>query len=216
MSFEKPYPPDPITYTHYNTIIDQLEARFGSKAENYLKDTTQIINTRGNIWTPTPGSIQQAINDLYNDQGGAIIIPKCMITETQPWTLDQEYPVYIHGAGMCWHDTNRGTMIKFDLSNDVHAIDLDAKNIIHFGAITDLTLMHGTGNRDMIHLDGVTDYHIERVYINQAPRHAVHVESTQDSWNLWIKDNLIENSTNAGIRLRRYNRQEERYSVYTK
>ncbi len=201
MSFEKPYPPDPITYTHYNTIVDQLETRFGSSAEGYIRDATRIINTRGNIWEAAPGNTQQAITDLYSDNGGAVYLPKCMITETQPWTLDEEYPVYIHGAGMCWHDQDRGTMIRFNLSNDVHAIDLDASNIIHFGGITDLTLLAGTGDRDMIHMDGVTDYHIERVYINQARRHAVHVESTQDSWNLWIKDNLIENSANVGIRL---------------
>ena len=200
MSFEKPYPPNPITYTHYNAIVDALEARFGSAAEGYIRDATRIINTRGNIWAAEPGNIQQAITDLYSEEGGAVYLPKAMITETQPWIMDEEYPVYIHGSGMCWHDQNRGTMIKFNLANGVHAIDIDAANLIHFGAITDLTLMGGTGDRDMIHLDGVTDWHMERVYINQARRHAVHIESTDDSWNLWIKDNLIENCT-TGIRL---------------
>jgi len=200
MSFEKPYPPDTITYTHYDTLVDALETRFGASAQAYIRDTTRIINTRGNIWTAEAGNIQQAIEDLYSDEGGAVILPKKMITETQPWTLDEEYPIYIRGSGMCWHEQDRGTMIKFNLANDIHCIDIDASEVIHFGGISDLTLMGGTGNRDMIHLDGVTDWHLDRVYINQSPRHGLHVESTNDSWNLWVKDCLIENCDRA-IRL---------------
>jgi len=181
VSFEKPYPPDLITYSHYDAIVDALEARFGASAFGYIRDRTCIINTRGNIWDAEPGNTQQAIEDLYSDEGGAVYLPKCMITETQPWRLDEAYPVHIYGAGMCWHNQNRGTMIKFDLADGLNCIDIDAEETIHFGGLYDLTLMGGSGNIDMVHLDGVTDWHMERVYINQAQRHGVQVHSSSDS-----------------------------------
>lgn len=34
--FEKPYPPDPITYSHYDALVDALEARFGSGASGFM------------------------------------------------------------------------------------------------------------------------------------------------------------------------------------
>ena len=49
-AFEKPYPPDPIMYTHYNTMVDALESRFGSGAQGCIQDRTRIINSRGNIY----------------------------------------------------------------------------------------------------------------------------------------------------------------------
>lgn len=200
--FEKPYPPDPITYNHYNILVDALESRFGSGVQDYIQDRKRIINTRGNIWEYSPGNIQQAIQDLYNDQGGAIWLPKGMITETQPWTLDEAYPVHIHGAGMCWHDTPYGTMIKFNLANGVHCIDIGKPDeTIHFGGIYDLAILPVAGDRDVIHIDRQSDWHMERVYINQPRRHGLHVESSGDSWNLWIKDCLIENAVGSGIRL---------------
>ncbi len=94
MAFQKPYPPDPITYNHYNAIIDSLETRFGSGATGFIKDRTQILNTRGNIWNFEPGNVQLAINDVYSDEGGAIWLPKGSVTETQPWILDEVYPVH--------------------------------------------------------------------------------------------------------------------------
>lgn len=35
--FEKPYPPNPITYTHYNALVDAQETRFGSAAQGFIK-----------------------------------------------------------------------------------------------------------------------------------------------------------------------------------
>ena len=69
MSFAKPYPPNPITYSHYDTIVDALEARFGSGASGFIADRTKIVNSRGNIWDKAPGNIQLAIEDVYLDQG---------------------------------------------------------------------------------------------------------------------------------------------------
>lgn len=202
MAFQKPYPPNPITYSHYNTLIDALEARFGSGAAGYIKDRTQILNSRGNLWDFDPGNVQLAINDVYNDTGGAVWLPKGMITETQPWVLDEIYPVHIHGAGMCWHDQDYGTMIKFNVSNGVHCIDIGKTGeMSHFGGLYDMAIYQGTGDRDMVHLKNMSDWHMERVYMNQPKRHGFHVESELDSWNLWVKENLIENCAGAGIRL---------------
>lgn len=200
--FEKPYPPDPITYSHYDTLIDALEARFGSGAEGFIRDRTQIVNSRGNIWEMAAGNIQNAIDDVFNDGGGAVWLPKGMITETEGWTIDQVNPVYIHGAGMCWHDQDYGTMIKFNLQNGVHCIDIGkVDETTHFGGLYDMTLYPSAGNRDVVHLDRVSDWHMERVYMNQPKRHGFHVESTDDCWNLWVKDCLIENAVGSGIRL---------------
>ncbi len=200
--FQKPYPPDPITYTHYNALVDALEARFGSAAQGIIKDRTQIVNTRGNIWNFEPGNIQQAIDDVLADTGGAVWLPKGKIIETQPWTIDEVYPVNIHGAGMCWHDQPYGTMIRFNLADNVHCIDIGKTGeTAHFGGLYDMTLYQGSGNRDVVHMDRVSDWHMERVYMNQPKRHGFHVESTGDSWNLWVKDCLIENAAQAGIRL---------------
>jgi hypothetical protein len=49
MSFEKPYPPDPILYTHYNALVNAIEARFRPSAEAFIRDRTRIVNSRGNI-----------------------------------------------------------------------------------------------------------------------------------------------------------------------
>jgi hypothetical protein len=54
---------------------------------------------------------------------------------------------------------------------------------------------------DVVHVDRLSDWHLERVYINQAKRHGLHVLSTGDCWNLWVKDCPIENAAGAGIRL---------------
>ena len=202
MAFEKPYPPNPITYTHYDSLVDALEARFGSGASGYIKDRTQVVNSRGNIWDFNPGSVQLAIDDVNTDTGGAVWLPKGKVTETQPWLVDEAYPVHIHGSGMCWHDQDYGTMVRFNVSNGVHCVEIGKLGeVSHFGGLYDMTLYGGTGDRDMVHLDGVSDWHMERVYMNQAKRHGLNVESTEDSWNLWVKDNLIENCAGAGIRL---------------
>ena len=202
MAFEKPYPPNPITYSHYDALIDALEARFGSGATGFLKDRTQIVNSRGNIWDFDPGNVQLAIDDVYGDTGGAIWLPKGKVTETQPWVLDEIYPVHIYGSGMCWHDMDYGTMVRFNVSNGVHCIDIGkAGEMSHFGGLFEMTLFQGTGDRDMVHLENMSDWHMERVYMNQPKRHGFHVESELDSWNLWVKDNLIENCASVGIRL---------------
>jgi len=201
MPFPKPYPPTPIDYQDWNTVIDALEARFGSSAEAYIRDRTRVINSRGNIWEKSPGNIQQAINDVLTDGGGTVWLPKGKITETSGWVIGEEKPVHIYGAGMCWHGVDRGTMIEFSVPNGVHCIDFDAPGTIHFGGLYDMTLYPTSGNMDCVHLDSVSDWHMERVYMNQPKRHGLHVESTGDAWNLWVKDNLIENCQAKGIRL---------------
>ena len=203
MAFAKPYPPSPITYAHYDALVDALEARFGSSATGYLKDATQIVNSRGNIWSFTPGNVQNAIDDILNEStGGTVWLPKGMVTETQPWTIDEVYPIYIRGSGMCWHGLNHGTMVSFNLASGVHCIDIGKTgDTVHFGGISDLTLYPTGGDRDTVHLDRVSDWHMERVYMNQSRRHGLSVDSTGDSWNLWVKDNLIENSVGDGVRL---------------
>jgi len=202
MTFQKPYPPDPITYQHYNAMVDALESRFGNGAHGFIRDRTRIVNSRGNIWERSPGNIQQAINDVNDDYGGAIWIPKGKIIETQGWTLDEGYPVYLYGAGMCWHDEDYGTSIRFNVPNSVHCIDImKTGETTHFGGLYDMTLYPGSGDRDIVHLDRVSDWHMERVYMNHAKRHGLHVESTGDCWNLWVEDCLIENTVDAGIRL---------------
>jgi hypothetical protein len=202
LSFEKPYPPNPINYSHYNTLVDALETRFGSGASGFIADRTKILNSRGNLWDKSPGNIQLAIEDVYLDQGGAIWLPKGKITETQGWVLDEVYPVHIYGAGMCWHDLDYGTMIRFNLSNGVNCIDIGkVADTVHFGGIYDVTLFPGSGNMDVIHVDRLSDWHLERVYMNQPKRHGLHVLSTGDGWNLWVNDCLIENAAGAGIRL---------------
>jgi len=201
MSFEKPYPPDPILYTHYNALVDALEARFGPSAEAFIRDRTRIVNSRGNIWEKAAGKVQLAIEDVLLDGGGAVWLPKCKITETSGWVIDEAKPVYLYGSGMCWHDLDAGTMIKFNLPSGVHCVDLDAPNTIHFGGIYDMTFYPVSGDRDAVHLDSVSDWHMERVYMNQAKRHGFHVESIGDSWNLYVKDCLLENCAQKGIRL---------------
>jgi len=201
-AFEKPYPPNPITYSHYNTLVDALEARFGSGAAGFISDRTKIVNSRGNIWDKAAGNIQSAIEDILADTGGAVWLPKGKITETQPWTIDEVYPVHVYGAGMCYHDLDYGTMIKFNVGSGVHCIDIGKTgDTMHFGGLYDMTLFMGAGDRDVVHLDRVSDWHMERVYMNQPKRHGLHVESTGDCWNLWVKDCLIENAAQVGIRL---------------
>jgi len=200
--FTKPYPPDPITYVHYDAMVDALEARFGSGADAYIRDRTRIVNSRGNVWPRAAGNVQLAVDDVYADTGGAVWLPKGKITEVQPWILDEAYPVHIFGAGICWHDLDYGTMIRFNVAGGVHCVAIGKMGeATHFGGLYDMTLFPGTGDRDVVHLDRVSDWHMDRVYINQAKRHAFHVESTGDSWNLWVKDCLIENAAQAGIRL---------------
>ena len=201
MPFPKPYPPTPIDYEDWNTLIDALEARFGSSAAGFIQDRTRIVNSRGNIWAKAAGNIQLAIEDILLDGGGAVWLPKGKITETSGWVVDEEKPVYIHGAGMCWHGLDRGTMIEFAPPSGVHCVDFDAASTIHFGGLYDFTIFPTAGDRDAVHLDSVSDWHMERVYINQARRHAFHVQSTGDTWNLYVKDNLIENCVQKGIRL---------------
>jgi len=201
MPFPKPYPPTPIDYADWNTLIDALEARFGSSAAGFIQDRTRIVNSRGNIWAKAAGNIQLAIEDILGDGGGAVWLPKGKITETSGWVIDETKPVYIHGAGMCWHGLDIGTMIEFALASGIHCIDFDAASIIHFGGLYDFTIYPTAGDRDAVHLDSVSDWHMERVYINQARRHAFHVQSTGDAWNLYVKDNLIENCVQKGIRL---------------
>jgi hypothetical protein len=82
LSFAKPYPPDPITYSHYNAVVDALETRFGSGASGFIADRTRIVNSRGNIWDRAAGNIQLALEDVYLDGGGAVWLPKGKITET--------------------------------------------------------------------------------------------------------------------------------------
>jgi len=200
--FEKPYPPDPITYSHYDALVDALEARFGSGAAGFIGDRTKIVNSRGNIWEKAAGNIQQAIDDVLGDSGGAVWLPKGKITETQPWTLDEVYPVHVYGAGMCWHDQDYGTMIRFNVSNGVHCVDIrKTGDTVHFGGLYDMALFPGSGDRDVVHLDRVTDWHMERLYINQPKRHGLHVESSGDCWNIYVKDCLIENAAQVGVRL---------------
>ena len=201
MAFPKPYPPTPIDYEDWNTLIDALEARFGPSASGFIRDRTRIVNSRGNIWEKAAGNVQQAINDVLSDDGGVVWLPKGKITETSGWVVDEDDPVYIRGAGMCWHGLDKGSMIQFALGSGEHCIDFDAASTIHFGGLSDLTIHPTSGDRDAVHLESVSDWHMERVYINQAKRHGLHVESTGDSWNLWVKDNLIENVQDTGIRL---------------
>jgi len=201
VTLPKPYPPTPIDYEDWNILIDALEARFGSAAIGFIRDRTRIVNSRGNIWDKAAGNAQLAIEDVLLDEGGAVWLPKGKITETLGWVMDEEKPVHIFGAGMCWHDLDRGTMIKFSLPNGVHCVDIDAPATIHFGGLYDMTLYPASGDRDVVHLDSVSDWHMDRIYINQAKRHGLHVESTGDSWNIWVEDCLIENCTQKGIRL---------------
>lgn len=201
MAFSQPYPPTAITYLEYNALVDAMETRFGPGAVGYIKDATQIINSRGNLWDFDPGNVQLAIDDIYSDLGGWIRLPKGKVTETSQWLLDEVYPVHIFGQGMCWHGLDYGTQVEFNLANGIHCIEIDASAPSHFGGIYDMTLYPLAGNRDVIYLDSMSDYHIERIYINQAKRHGINVENTDDSWNLWVKDCLIENTTQSGIRL---------------
>ena len=122
MPFPKPYPPTPIDYEDWNTLVDALEARFGPSAVGFIRDRTRIVNSRGNIWEKATGNIQLAIEDVLFDEGGAVWLPKGKITEASGWVVDEEKPVHIFGAGMCWHDLDRGTMIKFSVSNGVHCV----------------------------------------------------------------------------------------------
>jgi len=161
--FEKPYPPNPITYSHYNALVDALEARLGSGAAGFIADRAKIVNSRGNIWDHAPGNVQQAIDDVMADTGGAVWLPKGKITETQPWTIDEAYPVHVYGAGMCYHDLDYGTMIRFNLGGGVHCIDIGKTgDTVHFGGLYDMTLFPGSGDRDVVHLDRVSDWHMER------------------------------------------------------
>lgn len=201
MAFRQPFPPTAITYTEYNALVDAMETRFGPGAVGEIKDATQIINSRGNLWDFDPGNVQLAINDVYADLGGWIRLPKGKVTETSQWLFDEVYPVHVFGQGMCWHGLNRGTQVEFNLANGIHCIEIDASLASHFGGLYDMTLFPLAGNMDVIYLDSMSDYHIERIYINQAKRHGINVENTLDSWNLWIKDSLIENCTQSGIRL---------------
>jgi len=202
MSFPKPYPPTPIDFEDWNKLIDALEERFGAGTTGFIGDRTKIVNSRGNIWDRAAGNVQQAIDDVLADTGGAVWLPKGKITETQPWTIDEVYPVHVYGAGMCYHDLDYGTMIRFNLGSGVHCIDIGKTgDTVHFGGLYDMTLFPGSGDRDVVHLDRVSDWHMERVYMNQPKRHGLHVESTGDSWNLWVKDCLIENAAQVGIRL---------------
>lgn len=201
MPFPKPYPPTPIDYDDWNTLIDALEARFGFSAEDYIRDRTRIINSRGNIWDKAAGNVQIAISDVLSDGGGVVWLPKGKITETSGWVIDEDKPVYIRGAGMCWHGLDKGTMIEFSLPSGEHCIDIDAEVTIHFGGLFDFTVYPTAGDMDAVHLDSVSDWHMEQIYINQAKRHGLHIESTGDSWNLWVKDNLIENVVGSGVRL---------------
>ncbi len=201
-AFGKPYPPDLITYTHYNALVDALEVRFGPGASGYNKDLIKISNSRGNLWDRAPGNIQLAINDVIGDGGGTVWLPKGKIVESQGWVLDEVNPVHIHGAGMCWHGLDYGTMIEFHVPSGQHCVDIHKPgSTIHFGGLYDLTLYPTSGDMDVIHLDSVSDWHMERIYMNQPKRHGLHVQSTGDCWNLWVKDNLIENALGSGIRL---------------
>ena len=199
--FPKPYPPTPIDYQDWDTLVDALEARFGPSAAGYISDRTAIINSRGNIWQKAPGNVQLAIEDALTDGGGLVELPKGKITETSGWVIDEAKPVYLRGAGMCYHGLDRGTMIEFSLPNGEHCIDIDAENTVHFGGLCDFTIYTTAGNRDAVHLDSVSGWHMERVYVNMPRRNGIYVESVGDSWNLWVKDNLIENAVNSGIRL---------------
>ena len=78
-----------------------MEARFGVGADAFIRDRTRIVNSRGNVWPWVAGNVQLAIEDVYADTGGAVWLPKGKITETNPWTLDEVYPVYLHGVGAC-------------------------------------------------------------------------------------------------------------------
>ncbi|MHA1227851.1 MAG: hypothetical protein ACTSPV_13980, partial [Candidatus Hodarchaeales archaeon] len=201
MPFPKPYPPTPIDFEDWNNVVDALEARFGPSAEGFIRDKTRIVNSRGNIWEKAAGNVQLAIEDVLLDLGGTVWLPKGKIVETSGWVVDEEKPVHIRGAGMCWHGEDRGTSIQFSLPSGVHCIDYDAANTIHFGGLYDFTIYPTAGNLDAVHLDSVSDWHMERIYVNQAKRHGLHVESTGDAWNLWVEDNLIENCLQKGIRL---------------
>jgi hypothetical protein len=44
MPFPKPYPPTSIDHLDWNTLIDALEARFGSSALGFIQDRTRIVN----------------------------------------------------------------------------------------------------------------------------------------------------------------------------
>lgn len=103
---------------------------------------------------------------------------------------------------MCWHDLDYGTMIRFNVANGANCIEIGKiGEITHFGGLYDMTLYPGSGNQDIVHIDRLSDWHMERIYMNQPKRHGFHVSSTGDSWNLWVKDCLIENAAGAGIRL---------------
>ncbi len=201
MSFEKPYPPDPITYAHYDALVDALEARLGPGAKGFNLDATLIANTRGNTWEPQPGNVQQAIDDLYSEEGGAVFLPRATLEETQPWVLDQAKPVYLLGRGICWHEGEQGTLVRFQLAPGVDAVQVGASEQTHFGGMRDLALVGVSGTGDLVHLGGVTDWMVERVYLNQAKAHGVHVEAGLQCWNLWFTRCLVENSSGAAIRL---------------
>ncbi|MBW1936859.1 MAG: hypothetical protein JRI84_15170 [Deltaproteobacteria bacterium] len=61
------------------------------------------MNSRGNIWEKAAGNVQLAIEDVLLDLGGSVWLPKGKIIETSGWVVDEEKPVHIRGAGMCWH-----------------------------------------------------------------------------------------------------------------
>jgi len=202
MAFSKPYPPTPIDYLQYDALVDALETRGGPGFKGYLKDRTQIINSRGNLFDFEPGGVQDAIDDLYDDHGGAMWLPKGKVTETDQWIMDEVYPIYINGAGMCWADENYGTSIVFNVPNGINCIELfKTGSAGHFGGLYDMTLYQTGGNQDMVKVESWSDWHMERIFINQAKRHGLHVQSEGDVWNLWVKDNLIENTVGSGIRL---------------
>jgi hypothetical protein len=79
---------------------------------SFLRDRTRIINSRGNIWEKAAGNIQLAIEDVLLDEGDALWLPKGKTTETSGWVVDEEKPVHVFGAGMCWHDLNKGTKVQ--------------------------------------------------------------------------------------------------------
>jgi len=203
MSFSKPYPPDPITYQEYDAIVDALETRGGGGFSGYWKDRTQIINSRGNLWDFEPGNVQKAIDDLLdNSEGGAVWLPKGKVVETDQWLIDTAYPIHIFGAGMCWHGLDRGTMIEFQLANGKNCIEFyESGQTGHYGGLYDFTIYPTSGDQDVIYINSWSDFHIERIYINQAKKHGINIESESDAWNIWVKDCLIENCVNDGIRL---------------
>ena len=202
----------------YTTVIQ--EGSMNSEASHIIFQDDSTYYAKSGI----TGAVTSSSNfsDLLMDTieetplGHLIVIKNSASDYIADTGINISKPVHIRGEGINYGEKSAGrwgTTIKFDSITNASEIFLfefcqtDWTKHLYFASIEDICL---DANRDQntmswpLYIHGqVSDLFFEKVWFKNGGYGGIKITSeTDEVWNIWFRDCLIENNDGAGIQMR--------------